>query len=200
MPKVPIILLAAGESSRMGSPKPLLPWKGQTLIQSQIKNLLGSHQPIIVVLGAFSDQIIPLINPSEVIIAINEAWKDGMSTSIAFGVKRALGSFEDIDGVIIATIDQPLVDAEHIQKLASKFNPGNKQIIVSESDTGWRGVPALFDRCYLEALTRLRGDSGAKSVVHGNSQHVQVVNGGNILVDMDTPEIYKQIRASTHQS
>lgn len=199
MPNIPIILLAAGESTRMGSPKPLLPWKRKTLIESQINSFMGAHQQIIAVLGAYSDQIIPLINPSEVMITINEAWREGMSTSIAYGVKKALSSIKDIDGVIIATIDQPLVDVQHIEKILSNFNPGEKQIIVSESDKGWRGVPALFDRCYLEVLTKLQGDSGAKSVVHGNSEHVQAVNGGGKLVDMDTPEIYQQLRSTTRQ-
>jgi len=199
MPNVPIILLAAGASTRMGSPKPLLPWKGQTLIESQIKSLLDSQQRLIVVLGAHSSQIVPLIKNLQVEIAINEDWKEGMSTSIAVGVKKALSLIKDLDGIIIATIDQPLVDEKHIQKLVSKFNPGKKQIIVSESDTGWRGVPALFDRCYLEALSKLRGDSGAKSVVHRNSQHVKAVNGGNKLVDMDTQEIYQQLKAFIRQ-
>ncbi len=199
MPNVPIILLSAGESSRMGSPKPLLFWKGKTLIEFQLRNLLDTHQQVFVVLGANADQIIPFIKSIEVNIIINQDWEEGMSTSIAFAVKKVMDTIKNIDGVIITTIDQPLVDTEHLNTIVKSFKANEKQLIVSESDNGWRGVPALFDKCYLQELAKLKGDSGAKSVVHNHSENVQIVYAGNKLVDMDTPEIYEQLKIATHQ-
>lgn len=199
MPNLPIILLAAGESSRMGSPKPLLFWKGKTLIEFQLKNLLNTHQQVFVVLGAYADEIIPLIKSGKAIILINQDWEEGMSTSIAFAVKKVMDSIKNIDGIIITIIDQPLVDTAHLKTIIGSFKADEKQIIVSESDNGWRGVPAIFDKCYLQELANLKGDSGAKSVVHNYKENVHIINAGNKLVDMDTPEIYEQLKSATHQ-
>ncbi|PKP29409.1 MAG: 4-diphosphocytidyl-2C-methyl-D-erythritol synthase [Bacteroidetes bacterium HGW-Bacteroidetes-18] len=199
MPNLPIILLAAGESSRMGSPKPLLLWKGKILIEFQLKNLLSTHQQVFVVLGANAHQIIPFINATEITVSINEDWKEGMSTSIAFAVKKVMDTIKNMDGVIITAIDQPLVDTKHLNTIIKSFKANEKQIIVSESDNGWRGVPALFDKCYLQELAKLKGDSGAKIVVRNHSKNVQTVYAGNKLADMDTPEIYQQLKSAAHQ-
>lgn len=198
MPNLPIILLAAGESARMGSPKPLLFWKGKTLIEFQLKNLLGTNQQVFVVLGAHANKIIPFINSTNVNVLINEDWKEGMSTSIAFAVNKVMDTIKNMDGVIIVTIDQPLVDTAYLNTLIKSFKANEKQIIVSESDKGWRGVPVLFDKYYLQELTKLKGDSGAKLVVDGYSENVIIIYAGNKLVDMDTPEIYEQLKSATH--
>jgi molybdenum cofactor cytidylyltransferase len=199
MPKVPILLLAAGASSRMGSSKALLDWNKEPLIVSRIQNLLATGQKVYVVLGAYADTIIPVIKGLKVTICTNTHWEEGMSTSIAFGVKSIQSNEEWVDGILIATIDQPLVDNQHLKAILASFKEGQQQIIVSESSNGWRGVPAVFDAHYLDALSSLKGDSGAKKVVYAHSEKVCIVNGGKKLVDMDTPERYKQLLKATHQ-
>jgi molybdenum cofactor cytidylyltransferase len=199
MPKVPILLLAAGASSRMGSSKALLDWNKEPLIVSRIQNLLATGQKVYVVLGAYADTIIPVIKGLKVTICTNTHWEEGMSTSIAFGVKSIQSNEEWVDGILIATIDQPLVDNQHLKAILASFKEGQQQIIVSESSNGWRGVPALFDAHYLEALSRLKGDTGAKTIVQAHPEKVCAVKGGEKLVDMDTPERYQQLLKATHQ-
>ncbi|MDB9888628.1 nucleotidyltransferase family protein [Flavobacteriaceae bacterium] len=199
MPKIPILLLAAGASSRMGTSKALLSWNKEPLIVSRIHNLLATGQKVYVVLGAYADMVIPTIKNLDVTICTNNNWKEGMSTSIAFAVKSIQSKEDLLDGILIATIDQPLVDTQHLTAILTCYKEGQQQIIVSESSNGWRGVPALFDAHYLDALCSLKGDSGAKKVVNAHSEKVCIVNGGEKLVDMDTPERYKQLLKATHQ-
>ena len=200
MPNIPIILLAAGASTRMGSSKALLPWDGATLIESQIKKLLEIGQEVMVVLGAAPEQLIPIISDLNVNYIINVNWSKGMSTSIAFGVDYLIKNHPSSDAVLIASIDQPLVNLNHFNQLIMQYKKGAQQIIVSESTKGWRGIPTVFDASYFEELRKLSGDNGAKSVVKLYSEKVSSVFGANLLIDMDTQEIYEQLlKKITHQ-
>lgn len=200
MPNIPIILLAAGASTRMGSSKALLPWDGATLIESQIKKLLEIGQEVMVVLGAAPEQLIPIISDLNVNYIINVNWSKGMSTSIAFGVDYLIKNHPSSDAVLIASIDQPLINLNHFNQLIMQYKKGAQQIIVSESTKGWRGIPTVFDASYFEELRKLSGDNGAKSVVKLYSEKVSSVFGANLLIDMDTQEIYEQLlKKITHQ-
>ena len=86
MVKIPILLLAAGSSSRMGRPKQLLPWGKQTLIEHQIQTLLQTGNPVNVVLGAHSESVIPVIKNMGSFIFFNPDWEQGMGSSIAAGI------------------------------------------------------------------------------------------------------------------
>jgi len=197
MLNIPILLLAAGTSSRMGSPKALLDWKGSPLIVSRIKTLNKTNQAVIVVLGAYADQIIAHIKTLNCSYVINENWNDGMGSSIAFGVDYLKRYFNSIDGIIITTIDQPLVDENHLSKLINRFKKSQKQLLVSKSNQNWKGIPALFDAYYIEELCKLQGDSGAKIIIQNNMRNVLSVDGGDQLIDIDTPEDYKALIKST---
>lgn len=199
MPNIPIILLAAGASSRMGSSKALLPWDGTTLIESQIKKLSEIGQEVMVVLGAAPEQLIPIISNLNVNYIINVNWSKGMSTSIAFGVDYLIKNHPSSDAVLIASIDQPLINLNHFNQLIIQYKKGAQQIIVSESTKGWRGIPTVFDASYFEELSKLSGDNGAKSVVKLYSEKVSSVFGADLLIDMDTQEIYEQLKKITHQ-
>lgn len=199
MPNIPILLLAAGSSSRMGTSKALLAWNQEPLIVSRIQALKATGQNVYVVLGASSDTIAPFVKNREVCICTNPQWEEGMSTSIAFGVKSIRSQEQWVDGILITTIDQPLVDTSYLNAILALYQKGQQQIIVSESDKGWHGVPALFDRHYLEALSQLKGDTGAKEIVQTHPQKVGVISGGEKLVDMDTPEMYERLKKLTRQ-
>ncbi|QGY45966.1 NTP transferase domain-containing protein [Maribellus comscasis] len=193
MDKIPILLLAAGNSSRMGSPKQLLPWGNQTLIEHQIETLLESDQPVNVVLGANSKAVIPLIKKFEINVFINKNWEKGMGSSIASGICQLSEKSPSATGVLITLLDQPLITATHIKKMATGFTPGNRQIIVSQSASGWRGVPVIFDKIYFEELGRLDGEKGAKILIQRHKQSVTEIACGEILEDMDTPESYQKM-------
>ncbi len=193
MADIPIILLAAGGSSRMGQPKQLLPWGNQTLIENRIQTLLKTGDPVCVVLGANSNLIIPVIEKFEVDIVINDDWETGMGSSISAGIKKLAEKYPLADGVLITLIDQPLVTSEYLQNMFSLFQIDERQIIVSQSDSGWKGVPALFDRYYFAELKELKSEEGAKKIIQKYPDCVTSVKCGNQLQDMDTPEIYWQM-------
>lgn len=193
MAKVPIILLAAGASSRMGQPKQLLPWGEQTLIEHQIHTLLKTGNPVNVVLGSNSNLIIPVIEKFPVNIFINTDWESGMGSSISLGINRIIQKFPDANGVLITLLDQPLITTSYIDKMLGTFQPGSQQIIVSHSTSGWTGVPVLFDKCYFNELSELKNEDGAKKIANRHEENVILLDGGEIMEDMDTMQTYRQL-------
>nr|WP_321356465.1 nucleotidyltransferase family protein [uncultured Draconibacterium sp.] len=194
MNNIPILLLAAGASSRMGQPKPLLRWREQFLVEHQIKTLSATGNPVIVVLGNQSENIIPILQNLPVKFTINESWKQGMGTSVAAGVEYVKQQFPVSKGVLISLVDQPLITTQHLNDLLSNFEPDTQQIIVSEADSGWEGVPVLFDRFYFDELSKLSGKQGAKAIFGNYTQNIKAIHCGDILQDIDTPEQYQKLK------
>jgi len=193
MDEIPILLLAAGGSSRMGKPKQLLPWGGQTLIEHQIQTLLKTDNPVNVVLGSNSNLIIPLIKKYLINIFINTDWECGMGSSISLGISQIIQKFPNANGVLITLIDQPLITTSYIDKMRGAFKSGYRQIIVSHSASGWTGVPVIFDQCYFKELTELGNDEGAKKVFKRHENSIIFLDGGELLEDMDTMQNYRQL-------
>ena len=177
----------------MKEPKQLLSWGTTTLIEHQIHNLLNTRKPLSVVVGAYAERIIPVIDTLPISIVHNENWEHGMGTSIAQGVQQVLEQNPSLDGVLISLIDQPLVTTAHFNKILRLFQPENKQIVVSKADGHWSGAPVLFDRVYVEELSKLKGDEGAKMIALKHKDFVKPVDGGDLLVDVDTPETYQRV-------
>lgn len=194
MDKIPILLLAAGGSTRMGQPKQLLPWGGQTLIEHQIQTLLQTGNPVNVVLGSNSNLIIPVIEKYPVNIFINTDWESGMGSSISFGIGRMIQKYPDANGVLITLLDQPLITTSYLQTMLDAFRSDCRQILVSRSSSGWTGVPVLFDRCYFAELSELKNDEGAKKIVKRHEENVILLDAGELLEDMDTPKTYQQLQ------
>lgn len=197
MDEIPILLLAAGGSSRMGQPKQLLPWGNQTLIEHQIQTLLKTEHPVHVVVGSNSDLVIPVIEKYPVNIFTNTDWKSGMGSSISLGIDQIIQKFPDAKGVLITLLDQPLLTTSYFQKMLGTFKPGTQQILVSRSTSGWTGVPVLFDQCYFNELTEFRNYEGAKKVFKRHEKSILFFEGGELLEDMDTPESYQRLLMRT---
>jgi molybdenum cofactor cytidylyltransferase len=193
MAEIPILLLAAGSSSRMGQPKQLLPWGEQTLIEHQIQTLLQTGNPVNVVIGSNSDLILPIIEKYPENIFINADWELGMGSSISFGIRQIIQKFPEAEGVLIMLLDQPLLTTSYLKKMLSAFLHGTQQILVSHSASGWTGVPVLFDKCYFKELAELSNEEGAKKIVKRHEEKVILLDGGGLLADMDTPETYQQL-------
>ena len=193
MDNVPIILLAAGGSSRMGQPKQLLRWGNQTLIEHQIHTVTKTGSPVNVVLGSNANLVIPVIEKYGINIFNNENWKNGMGSSIALGVQQITTKFPEADGILIALLDQPLISVSHFKKMTDIFLPGKRQIVISQSSSGWRGVPVLFDSFYFEELKQLKGDEGARQLTVKYKNEITTVECGDQTDDMDTPEKYQDL-------
>jgi Uncharacterized MobA-related protein len=192
MAKIPVILLAAGSSSRLGQPKQLLPWGDKTLIEHQLSVVLSIGMPVIVVLGAYSEKIWPVIEHYPITVAVNHHWESGMGSSVACGIVKLLQTEPEASGVLITLVDQPLIPANHYNLLLDAFEPGTDQIIASTSAEAWFGVPVIFDRCYFGELKNLQGEKGAKTLIQKYPTRIKTVTCNEIIQDIDTIENYQE--------
>jgi molybdenum cofactor cytidylyltransferase len=193
MNNIPILLLAAGGSSRMGQPKQLLPWGNTTLIEHQIHTLNKTGNPVNVILGSDSNLIIPIIENYKINTFINSNWESGMGSSISLGIGQITVKYPKSEGVLITLLDQPMIQTSYFETMLNAFQPGTQQILVSRSDSGWIGVPALFDKCYFKELSDLKNEEGAKKIIHRYIEKIAILEGGEILEDIDTPQNYQQM-------
>jgi molybdenum cofactor cytidylyltransferase len=179
MPRVGAIILAAGESSRLGQPKQLLEFRGQTLIQCAIDAALKSIcKPVVVVLGANANLIEPQIS-ERVRIVRNPEWEEGMASSIRCGVQEIA---PEVDAVILILCDQPLVDSETLNRLAQHANGD----LAAAEYNGTIGVPALFGRAHIGELLALRGKEGAKKILLAHEPNVIRIACPEAAVDVDS--------------
>ncbi len=184
-----ILILAAGEASRMGRIKQLLAFDGKSLLQRSIENAQETGLPVIVVLGAYSDQILPLVESYSVKYVINEQWGKGISTSIHAGVVYALEHTPDLDGIIVTLADQPQITSGHLVSILS-FATNNGGIIATEYK-GFSGVPAYFPKKYFEELKTLEGDTGAVALIKKWSDNVVSIPFPAAALDIDTEQDWK---------
>ncbi|MEL7038180.1 MAG: nucleotidyltransferase family protein [Cyanobacteria bacterium J06592_8] len=195
--RIGIIILAAGSSSRMGQPKQLLPYKGRSLLHHTLEIAIASgDQPIVVVLGANSQQIQSEIDSFPVYPVYNSDWKIGMGASIQTGIKTILKIEHTLSAVIILLCDQPLISVELIHQIIAAFNqfkqfPQKRIVACQYGET--LGVPALFDRKLFPELIRLSGNKGAKKVIQTHIDRVTTVPFPLGLMDIDTPQDYQHL-------
>ena len=190
-----IVILAAGESKRMGQPKQLLEWKGQPLIVHTIDAALASRGwPIIVVLGAHVERIRPLLATRPVLIAENPAWSEGMASSLRAGVSLLQQFSRAIDGAFIALCDQPAFSAAIVDRFV-EVQSSTQRSIVAAHYSGRNGAPALFLREHFGALTNLTGEEGARALLNQNSGRVASIDLPEFAVDLDRPEDYAALKS-----
>jgi molybdenum cofactor cytidylyltransferase len=187
-PKPALILLAAGNSARMGSAKQLLDFGGKPLLRHAVETAQSAAcDPVIVVLGANEHEIRPALTGLGVEIAVNERWADGMGTSIQTGL-RALGN-RDIAGAILALSDQPFVTADFLRGLVERHRQSGKAIVAAQY-SGTAGVPVFFVREAFPLLMGLKPDQGCKGVILGHPADALLVDCPEAAIDIDTPEDY----------
>ena len=187
------ILLAAGASTRMGAVKQLLPWKNSTLLEYSIQQLSQSNiDHLVVVLGANEKLILENADLKSTDVVVNPDWGKGMATSIATGLRYLLNKTPDIQSVLIALADQPLLDSDYYNKLISKKLVLENKIVCSAYSDQY-GVPAIFDRDYFDNLLNLDGQKGARALLRGANFKIASVGAGDLAVDLDTKESYNRI-------
>ncbi len=191
-PFISCIVLAAGESVRMGVPKLLLPIGEKTMLKTTIDNFLASKaDEIIVVLGDRASEYAALIAKLPLKIAYNPDYRQGMSTSIIAG----LGALDErSQGIMIALADQPFVNTETINQLIEAFAAHDKGIVVPLYRRK-RGNPVIFDAKYKDELLRLRGDIGGRGILKQHQHDILEIEVGceGILLDIDTPNEYNKM-------
>lgn len=191
---VGLIILAAGASTRMGTPKQLLAYRGCTLIRHMAEVAIASScQPIAVVLGAKAERIKPEISQLPIQIVENQQWAEGMSTSIRVGLEALLAMNPNLDAVAIALCDQPFVSSPTLERIVEAYHLTGKPIIASEY-SGTLGVPALFNRTLFSELMALKSTEGAKKLIKKHIHEVFSVPFPEGVIDIDTPKDYEQLQ------
>ena len=187
---VSAILLAAGQSKRMGELKQLMPFGQSTIVEQAVDNLLGSAvDEVIVVVGYKAEDVIKAIAAKPIKLAINPDYEQGMSTSIIAGLNLVHGR---VQGVMLALGDQPLVNSQTINSLIEEFYNHDKGIAVPTYQ-GSRGHPIIFAIKYKEKLLKLKGDVGGRQIIKDHPGDVLevAVNSESIVADFDTTDDYQ---------
>jgi molybdenum cofactor cytidylyltransferase len=183
-----IIILAAGNSSRLGRPKQLLPYRGKTLLMHVVtESMAASLRPVVVVTGAYHEEVQDALPVRQVFVVHNPQWESGMASGIVAGLAKALTVQADLQAVIIAVCDQPHISAELLLSLMKKRVLSANGLIASEY-AGTRGTPVLFDRVYFEELVGLSGNAGAKQLLKLHPDDVATVSFPKGYIDIDTEE------------
>ncbi|MCC7463298.1 MAG: nucleotidyltransferase family protein [Gammaproteobacteria bacterium] len=184
-PALHVLILAAGGSTRFGSPKALTRIEGRALIQHIIARALAvGGQAVSVVLGAHAREIVPAIGSAPVSLIVNRDWDSGLASSIRAGVEGLPGGCA---AVLIMLMDQPLVGTDALRRLVSTWSARPREIVAAQYAGGCH-VPAIFPRWAFAELRQLRGDSGARALLHAHADRIVGVPLPEAALDIDTPE------------
>lgn len=189
------VILAAGSSSRMGSPKQTLRFKGESLLRRAALAALGAGcRPVVVVTGANAELSRRELDGLDVQEVFNLHWETGMASSIRAGVECLTSTDADAAAAVLMLCDQPRVTSEIISELVAAHHTTGSAVVASEYGGGF-GVPALFGRELFAELARLEGAAGAKQVIkrHAAGAHFIPFTGGEM--DVDTPEDFSRLTA-----
>ncbi len=187
---VAIVILAAGESARMGQPKQLLLFRGQSLLRHAAQTALATpFRPVIVVLGANADLLRPELNGLEVYIALNPNWQQGMSSSLQAGATTAYSLLPTPYSLLFMLCDQPFVTPQLLTEMAVTWRETRKPIVACEYG-GSIGVPALLDSSLYPELLALQGAAGAKQIFTKHPDDIATIPFPQGALDVDTPEDY----------
>ena len=193
------LILAAGESSRFGQPKQLLPFRGKTLLRTIINAACEAGcSPVVVVIGSNDEKIHPELAHAKVIEVRNANWQRGIGSSIRSGVQALIDHAPDVEAILLLVCDQPAVNARVIEDLIATHETTKKEIVASSyADTV--GVPALFHRSLFERLLSLGDEAGAKSIILQNPERVAQFAFPEGAIDIDTWEDWEKCKSSSHK-
>lgn len=192
MSKTAILILAAGESKRMGEPKQLLPYNDSTLLIHTIEQAAPlKYSETFIVIGAHFSDIFKSIRSQKATVIKNNNWEDGMGSSLSKGIEF-IKKKDKYDRVLVTLSDLPLVTTEHYEELMALSDSSGKRIVLTNYDEV-AGVPAIFDRSLFNELTILSDDEGAKPVVKKYKKEVLKMNSKTPFFDVDTKEAYQKL-------
>jgi len=184
------IVLAAGESKRMGKSKPLLRFNDKTFLDQIISTIgVSDVDRITVVLGANAEMIKNSIDLSGTNIVINKDYQKGQLSSLIAAIEDTP---QETDAILVCLVDNPFITKEIINKIIAKFKESNNPIIVPVYNRK-RGHPTLFSRSLFSELVNVPKEQGARYVLHSNAEKVLELetSESTILTGIDTPEDYR---------
>jgi molybdenum cofactor cytidylyltransferase len=184
------IILAAGESSRMGRDKALLRFGDSTFLNHLVSVFLPRVKPLIVVLGHHADEIAARLPPGgEVHVVVNADYKQGMLTSLQAGLRAVP---VDIQAVMFTLVDHPAVRAETVDRLIEEFTRGGRALAIPRFGQR-RGHPVLLTCRVAQEILALGPERSAKEVIRGYRGETLFVDAGDpgVLQDIDLPADYE---------
>ncbi len=188
-----IIILAAGNSSRLGASKQLLLFKNKTLLQRTIDEAVATGiGEIVVVMGANYQNILSSLSDKNIHVVFNERWQQGITSSIQGGLSALLAKQPHLSSVIVMLCDQPFVSSGLLEEMMAKKTATGKGIIACEYEET-AGVPALFSSVYFDALLSLQGTDGAKKIINSYKDDVAVISFPKGAIDIDTQGDYEDL-------
>jgi molybdenum cofactor cytidylyltransferase len=194
MQRFGVILLAAGNASRMGCAKQLLEYGGKALLRHAAEVALGAGgDSVIVVLGSNASELRPVLTGPPLTIVENFRWAEGMGTSIRAGIEEAVR--QNLDGAILGLADQPLVTSETLSRLFDAHAQTRKPIVAS-SYAGTVGVPVFFANEFFPALLALKPDQGCKGLILANAARAVHLACPEAELDVDTPQDYQRLTSA----
>ncbi len=190
------VILAAGESSRYGSPKQLLGWKGEPFVRAVAHRALEAQlSPVVVVSGANAEQVESTVMDLNVQIVRNNEWKSGQASSIRAGISSLATQPQRAGAVgacIFLLVDQPQLTTSILQALIEKHAEGLASV-VAPLVLDRRANPVLFDRRTFSDLLSLEGDVGGRAIFHKHRVEYLPWHDDRLLLDVDTPEHYQRL-------
>jgi molybdenum cofactor cytidylyltransferase len=186
---VAAIVLAAGESSRMGRPKPLLPLDGETFLSHLLGQIDASKvSTTTIVLGYKPEVVLSAMPRVEPLTVVNTNYALGQLSSLHVGLERV----GDVDAVLMFLADHPFISSEVIDTLVDAYAATGRPIVVP-THNGRRGHPTLFARAVLGELKAAPLDQGARVVVRAHADELLEVptDDPGVIADVDTPEQYE---------
>jgi len=190
MPAVTAIILGAGESSRMGRPKLLLPFGDSTIIEEVISQALASSvEKTIVVLGSNIESHREVIKNYPVEIINNEQYKEGMFSSVKCGLEAVP---DTSDAVMVLLGDQPMIQAEEMDQLIESYRDSEKEIALA-THGNMRGHPILFGRKFISEIIGYPGKASLRDLLQKHPSEILEIKTGSdrILRDIDTENDYQ---------
>lgn len=189
-----IMILAAGNSSRLGKPKQLLNYQGKTLLEVVSKAAIEASfgKTVVVVLGAYASEVSKDHHDAGITYVINDSWQEGMSSSISAGLTTLLAQNSAMEQLIIAVSDQPFISSAVFENLIKKQEQTGKGIVACVY-AQTIGTPALFNRKYFDELLSLRGNKGAKHLLEQYTEDTETIAFELGYVDIDTDTDYDNL-------
>ncbi|XHX78292.1 MAG: NTP transferase domain-containing protein [Stenomitos frigidus ULC029] len=193
MSTIGLMILAAGASTRMGTPKQLLLFQGHSLLRHMAEEAIDSCcEPIVVVLGSQAERMKVEVDGLTLHVVENPQWADGMGTSIAAGITALTAINPALDAVVIVLCDQPFVSTSLIDQLVESYRATQSPIVAS-AYANTIGVPALFDRSLFTELMGMTTNVGARYLIKQHAEKVFQVSFPQGAIDLDTPSQYQQL-------
>ena len=188
-PRIAALILAAGQSRRMGEVnKLLIEIEGKPMVRRVAETVLASSaSPVVAVLGHERDRVRAAFAGTKVRCIYNPDFAGGISTSL----KRGLATLpDDIDGVLVCLGDMPLLGTGEIERLITAFNPTEGRAIIVPTRRGKRGNPVLWARRFFAEMQEIAGDVGARHLIGAYPELVVEIEmaGEGVVLDIDTPE------------